>query len=46
MGDCLGAVAGVDLGKQVVDVALDRSLADDETLGDLGVGEAAVGAHL
>lgn len=37
--DCLGAVAGVDLGEEVVDVALDGAFGDDESLGDLAVGK-------
>src|SRR6185437_13010120 len=47
-GDGLGAVASVDLGEQVVDVALDRAFADDKALGDLGVGQAGrdEGQHL
>jgi hypothetical protein len=36
-GDCLGSVACVNLGEQVVDVALDGAFADDEVLGDLAV---------
>ena len=38
--DGLRAVAGADLGEDVVDVALDRRGADHEPLGDLGVGQA------
>ena len=38
--DGLGAVAGADLGEDVVDVALDRGGGDHEALGDLGVGQA------
>jgi hypothetical protein len=36
----LGAVAGVNLGEQVVDVTLDGALADDEVFGDLAVRHA------
>jgi hypothetical protein len=36
----LGAVAGADLGEHVVDVAFYRCLADEQVLGDLGVGQA------
>jgi hypothetical protein len=37
VADRLGAVPRVDLGEHVVDVGLDRALADDEALGDLRV---------
>jgi hypothetical protein len=40
VADGLGAVAGADLGEHVVDVALYRCLADEQALGDLGVGQA------
>ncbi len=36
-GDRLGAVARVNLGQQVIDVALDGAFADDELCGDLAV---------
>lgn len=39
-GNCLGAVACLDLGEQVVDVALDGAFADDELFGDLVVRHA------
>ena len=37
----MGAVAGADLGEQMVDVALDGAFAHDEALGDLDVRQAA-----
>jgi hypothetical protein len=40
VADGLGAVAGADLGQQVVDMALHRGLADDQAFRDLGVGQA------
>jgi len=36
----LGAIPGVDLGEQVVDVALHGGLTDHELFGDLGIGQA------
>jgi hypothetical protein len=39
-GNRLGAVACVNLGEQVVDVALDGAFADDEVFGDLAVRHA------
>jgi hypothetical protein len=39
-GDRLGAVACVNLGEQVVDVAFDGAFADDEVFGDLAVRHA------
>jgi hypothetical protein len=42
VGECdrLGAVACVNLGEQVVDVAFDGAFADDELFGDLAVRHA------
>jgi hypothetical protein len=39
VGDCLGSIADARLGEQMVDVALDRGLADVQPLGDLAVGQ-------
>jgi hypothetical protein len=39
-GNRLGAVACVNFGEQVVDVALDGAFADDEVFGDLAVRHA------
>jgi len=46
--DGLGAVAGADLGEDVVDVAFDCGVAEDELAGNLGVGPACgdEGQHL
>src|SRR5213593_2406262 len=40
IGGCLVPVAEVELGENALHVVLDRVLADHQTLGDLGVGEA------
>src|SRR6185437_2919143 len=39
--DGLGAVPRADLRQQMVDVALDRGLADHQALGDLSIGQAS-----
>src|SRR6266540_3465467 len=40
VGGCLVSVAQVEFGENALHVILDRVLADHQTLGDLGVGEA------
>lgn len=40
IGGCLVSIAEVELGKDALHMILDRVLADYQTLGDLGVGEA------
>ena len=40
IGSCLVSAVEVQLGENALHVILDRVLADHQTLGDLGVGEA------
>jgi hypothetical protein len=40
IGSCLVPVVEVELGENALHVILDRVLADHQTLGDLGVGDA------